>query len=255
MLSTLGRALAQAGRLEEAATRLGELLLAYPDFEDTRAAQELLADIHLRLGEPRQAVELLSSLAAMDPGGDVDGSLRHRLARAHDLAGDLQAALALYERLLGEGAGAADSLQLARGRLLSRLGRGDEAIAAFSRVRGALDADAGLAAADLHFGAQRYGRAWALYEPRIDGEEAGAVRVGRAVVCLFELGRTKEAKDRAKGHRKRFGRRRRVAPPVPLVRGPRPVEGRRVGQGAQALRRGRREGRRRFRPGPVGTGP
>ena len=205
LLSSLGKALAQAGRLEEAATRLGELLLSYPDHGDRREAQELLADIHLRLGEPRQAVGLLSSLAAADPGGDVDGSLRHRLARAHDQAGNLPAALALYEGLLADGAGAADSLQLARGRLLARLGRDDDAIAAFSRVRGALDAAAGLAAADLHFGAQRYGRAWALYEPRIDSEDAGEVAVGRAVVSLFELGRTKEAKDRAKGHRKRFG--------------------------------------------------
>ena len=205
VLSTLGEALAQAGRLEEAATRLGELLLAYPDFEELRAAQELLADIHLQLGKPRQAVELLSALAAMDPGGDVDGSLRYRLARAHDLAGSLPTALALYERLLAEGAGAADSLQLARGRLLARLGRDDDAIAAYSRVRGPLAAAAGLGAADLHFKAQSYHRAWALYEPRIDSEEAGAVRVGRAVICLFELGRTKEAKDWAKGHRKRFG--------------------------------------------------
>ena len=205
VLSALGNALAQAGRLEEAATRLGELLLAYPDFEASREAQELLAEIHFRLGEPRQAVELLASLASMDPGGDVDGSLRYRLARAHDLAGNLPTALALYERLLAEGAGSADSLQLARGRLLARLGRDDEAIAAFSRVGGPLNAAAGLGAADLHFAAQRYNRAWALYGPRIDSEDAGEVRVGRAVVCLFELGRTKEAKDRAKQHRKRFG--------------------------------------------------
>ena len=205
VLSALGNALARAGRLEEAAARLGELLLAFPNFEDNRKARELLADIHFRLGQPRRAVELLSSLAAMDPRGDVDGSLRYRLARAHDLGGNLPAALDLYERLLAEGAGAADSLQLARGRLLARLDRSDEAIAAFSKVRGPLAAAAGLGSADLHFGAQRYGRAWALYEPRIDGEDAGAVSVGRAVICLFELGRTKEAKGRAKGHRERFG--------------------------------------------------
>ena len=205
VLSALGNALAQAGRLEEAATRLGELLLAYPDFEDNPEAQELLADIHFRLGQPRRAVELLASLAAMDPGGDVDGSLRYRLARAHDLAGNLPAALTLYERLLAEAAGSADSLQLARGRLLARLGRADEAIAALSRVRGPLAAAADLGAADLHFEARRYGRAWALYEPRIDTEDAGAFSVGRAVICLFELGRTKEAKSWAKGHRKRFG--------------------------------------------------
>ena len=205
VLATLGGALAQAGTLEEAATTLGELVLAYPDFEGRREAQELLADIHFRLGKPRRAGELLSSLAATDPAGDVDGSLRYRLARAHDLAGDLPSALALYDRLLAEGAGSADSLLLARGRLLARLGRADEALAAYSRVRGPLAAAAGLGGADLHFEAQRYGKAWALYGPWLNSDEATAASVGRAVVCLFELGRVKEAKGWAKQHGKRYG--------------------------------------------------
>ena len=204
VLANLGSALARGGRFEDAAMTLSELQ-AYPDFEGRRESQELLADIHFRLGEPRRAGELLSSLASTDPDGDVDGSLRYRLARAHDLAGDLPTALTLYERLLTEGAGSADTLQLARGRLLARLGRADEALAAYSRVRGPARASADLGAGELHFEAGRYGRAWTLYAPRLGSDEATAGDVGRAVVSLFELGRTKEAKSRAKEHRKRFG--------------------------------------------------
>ena len=204
VLATLGSALARAGRFEEAAMTLGELQ-AYPDFEGRREAQELQADIHFRLGEPRRAGELLSSLASTDPDGDVDGSLRYRLARAHDLAGDLPTALALYERLLAEGAGSTDSLQLARGRLLARLGRADVALAAYSRVRGPLRGAADLGAGELHFEAERYDRAWTLYAPRLEDDQATAGHVGHAVVSLFELGRTKEARSWAKQHRKRFG--------------------------------------------------
>ena len=125
------------------------------------------------------------------------GSLRYRLARAHDLAGNLPTALALYERLLAEGAGSADSLQLARGRLLARLGRDRRSDRRVSRGLGGPRSmpPPVSAPADLHFAAQRYNRAWSLYwTPDRQRRGRGWSDIGRAVVCLFELGRTKEAK-------------------------------------------------------------
>jgi tetratricopeptide (TPR) repeat protein len=205
VLATLGVALARAGRHGEAATRLGELLLAFPDFDGRRQAQELLADTYLQLRQSQRAGELFARLAASDPNGDVSGSLRTRQARSLHLAGDYLAALGVYDRLLAEGAGALDSVQLARGRLLARLGRTDDAVAAYGRVRGALAPAAALGAADLHFHAGHYEAAWQAYQPRLDDDDARADVVGRAVVCLYELGRGEEADRWSQKHRKRFG--------------------------------------------------
>ncbi len=205
-LATLGVALARAGRHGEAATRLGELLLAFPDYEGRRIAQELLGDTYLALGDATRAAELFATLAESDPQGDVDGSLRRRLARAQQLRGNPGAALIIYDRLLSKGAGAADSLQVARGRVLAGLGREEEAVAAFGQVqRGALLPEAQLGAADLHFAAGRFEPAAAAYAPLLNGDiDAGVM--GRAVACLYELGRVDEAEEMADRHRKLFGK-------------------------------------------------
>ena len=206
VLGALGGALARAGRHGEAVTRLGELLLAFPDFEGRRNAQELLGDTYLALGDAARATELFATLAESDPAGDLNGSLRRRLARAHRGLGDPGAALIIYDRLLSEGAGAADSLQLARGRVLAGLGRVEEAVAAFGQVRrGALLPVARLGAADLHFAAGRFGPAAAAYAPLLDDDVDAGV-MGRAVACLYELGRRDDAHKMAGRHRKLFGK-------------------------------------------------
>ena len=206
VLAVLGRALAQAGRHGEAATRLGELLLAFPDYDGRRDAQELLGDTYLALGDADRAAELFGRLAESDSRGDVGGSLRRRLARAQRLQGDLAAALRTYDRLLAEGADATDSLQLSRGRVLAGLGRTEQAVAAFRQVRsGPLEPAARLGAADLLFAAGQFEPAASAYAPLlIDGVEAEVM--GRAILCLGELGRRDEAEKLSDQHRKRFGK-------------------------------------------------
>ena len=205
-LALLAQALARADRHLEAATRLSELLLAFPDHDGRRNAQELLGDTYLALGDADRAVELLSSLAGADPQGDVDGSLRLRLAQAHRLRGDAATALNIYDRLLAQNTGPIDTLRLARGRMLARLGRIDEAVDAFGLVRsGPLLSAARIGAADLHFASGQFEQASAAYTPLLADTEDTTI-VGRAVVSLYELGRRQEADELADRHRKEFGK-------------------------------------------------
>mgnify|MGYP002640693860 CR=1 FL=1 len=205
-LAILGRALVQANRHAEASTRLSELLLAFPDYAGRREAQELLGDTYLALGDPGRAAELFSVLSASDPTSDVSGSLRRRLAESQQQQGDAGAALAIFDGLLAEGAGDADSLQLARGRLLAGLGRVPEAIAAFGQVRSdALLPAARLGAADLHFAAGQFEQAASAYAPLLAGE-IDAATMGHAVVSLYELGRREAADKMASQQLKRFGK-------------------------------------------------
>lgn len=207
VLAALGQALADAGRYAEAATRLGELLLAFPDTAHRRQAQEELADAYIALGDADRAAELYESLAASDPDGDADGSLRLRLGRAWQQQGRAQEALALYERLLDIGAGPTDSLQLTRGRLLAGLGRRNEAVAALNQIRsGPLLPAARLSAADLHFAAGDFSAATAAYAPLLKDDSIDADALGRAAAALYELGRRDEANKLASRHRKRFGK-------------------------------------------------
>jgi TolA-binding protein len=207
VLAALGEALADAGRHAEAATRLGELLLAFPDYEGRRRAQERLADTYLAIGDAARAAELFEALAAGDAGGDVDGSLRRRLARARLGEGDAGAALAIYDRLLAEKVGATDSLHVARGRVLARLNRVDEAIEAFAQIRrGPLLPAAQRGAADLQFARSDFAAAAAAYAPLTEGEVLDAAGLGRAVAALYETGKAKEAERLADRHRKRFGK-------------------------------------------------
>ena len=205
-LAVLGRALARADRHVEAATRLSELLLAFPDYAGRREAQELLGDTYLALGDAARAAELFAVLSDSDPQNDVSGSLRRRLAAARQQQGDAGTALAIYDRLLAEGGGSTDSLQLARGHLLAGLGRVPEAIAAFDQIHsGALVPAARLGSANLHFGAAQFEPATAAYAPLLAGAvDAGTM--GRAVVSLYELGRREEADKMAGRQLKRFGK-------------------------------------------------
>lgn len=205
-LAVLGRALVRAGRHAEAATRLGELLLAFPDYAERRTSQELLGDTYLATGDAARAAELFGALAESSADGDLNGSLRRRLAAARHQLGDAAGALSLYDRLLGEGAGDTDSLQLARGQVLADLGRVEAAVSAFGLIRrGPLLTEARLRAADLHFGAGQYKAAAAAYGPLVaDADNAGTV--GRAVISLYEVGQRDDARKLAGTHGKRFGK-------------------------------------------------
>lgn len=205
-LAVLGRALAQAGRHPEAATRLSELLLAFPDYAQRRAAQELLGDTYLAVGDAARAAELFGALAESSADSDINGGLRRRLATAKHQLGDAAGALNLYNRLLEESTGNTDSLQLARGQVLADLGRVEAAVSAFGLVRrGPLVPEARRRAADLHFGAGQFKAAADAYAPLLaDAEDAGAM--GRAVVSLYELGQRQAADKLAATHRKRFGK-------------------------------------------------
>jgi tetratricopeptide (TPR) repeat protein len=206
VLAMLGGALVQDGRHAEAATHLSELLLAFPDYPGRREAQELLGDTYLALGDATRAAELFAVLSTSDPDNDVTGSLRRRLATARQQQGNAAAALAIYDRLLVEGSGEADALQLARGRLLATLGRVQDAIDAFDQVRGSsLLPAARLGSANLHFASGRFERASAAYAPLLAGEISIEI-MGRAVVSLYELGRRDEADKMAKQQLKRFGK-------------------------------------------------
>ena len=206
ILAVLSDALHKAGRAPEAASRLGELLLAFPAFEGQRRAQEQLADIYLELGEHQRAIESFARLSESDPSGDADGSLRRRLARAHDLAGHFELSLPVYDRLLDEGITGSDSVYIARGAALSRLGRTDEAIDAYRQVNsvGTLHSAASLLVADLLFATGDYGAAAQAYSPLV--EDAEASLVGRWVLSVYEQGRAAEAKRARDRFRKRFGK-------------------------------------------------
>jgi TolA-binding protein len=205
-LAVLGRALARAGRNAEAATRLGELLLAFPDYRERRNSEELLGDTYLALGDAARAAELFKNLAESDRLGDLDGSLRRRLAQALQEQAKSSEALLIYDRLLAEGAGAEDSLQLARGRVLAGLGRNGEAIAAFEEIRGTtLLPAARRGSADLHFAASQFKEAAATYG-KLSADETDGEGMGHHVISLYESRQVKSAEKLAGQHQKRFGK-------------------------------------------------
>ncbi len=208
ILAVLGDALRRAGRARDAASRLGELLLAFPGFEGQRLAQEQLADIFLELGEYHRAIESYQRLSESDPAGDAEGSLRRRLAQAYHLADQFEQSLAVHDRLLDEGITGADSVYIARGNALSRLGRNAEAIEAYRQVRrdGALHSAATLLIADLLFATGDYGAAALSYGPLAAAEQAKAPLVGRWVLTLYEKGQAEQAKKARDQFRKRFGK-------------------------------------------------
>ncbi|HJN26768.1 MAG TPA: tetratricopeptide repeat protein [Candidatus Latescibacteria bacterium] len=208
ILAVLADALRRAGRVREGASRLSELLLAFPTYEGQRLAQEQLADTYLELGDHQRAAELYTQLGDSDPSGDTDGSLRQRLARAHDRAGQFELSLSVYDRLLVEGITAGDSVHVARGTALSRLGRTEEAIEAYRRVRstGPLTSSAALLAADLLFATGDYAAAARAYGPLAEETSAPPALVGRWVLSLFEQGQAEQTKKARDRFRKRFGK-------------------------------------------------
>ena len=208
ILAVLGEALRQAGRSRDAASRFGELLLAFPTFEGRRQAEEQLADTYLEIGEYVRATELFERLGASDPASDIDGSLRRRLARAHFQAGQFEQSLSIYDALLAEGITADDSVHVARGDALSRLDRTQQAIDAYSQVRrtAAVGPRAARLAADLRFATGDYAAAATAFGKLIDSDEADAALLGRWVLALYEQADDAAAKKARNTFGKRFGK-------------------------------------------------
>ena len=209
VLFELGQVLQAQALLPAAAARLEELLLAYPAFAKRREVQMLLASVHLDLENFSRAIVLLRQLVAAAPGGDLEGPVQRQLVLAYRRNGDHKAALALLELLLREHpeAAFADSLQLARGQLLMRLGRTDEAIHQFGQLRSNADREvaetASRAAGDLHFAAGRYQQAYESYRSLAPSSNHAAA--GLAAICLFRTGEFEQARKLTKTVRKEAG--------------------------------------------------
>lgn len=213
VLHVLGRALLERGDAREAVVRFQELLLAFPSYPQRRGAQEQLAETHFDLGEYALAAELYRQLHESDPLADPNGALRRRLAESRHRQGQHAAALELYTDLLDElpNAVAADSMRLARGQLLVALERPDEALEAFATIARRAPGS-GMAAvarrhrADLLFGLGRFDEAYGDYEPLLMGDTVEPGAYGRAIVCLYQLKRPKNAATAIKEFRKRYGK-------------------------------------------------
>lgn len=208
ILAVLSDALRQAGRARDAAARLGELLLAFPTFDGRRQAEEKLADTYLEIGEHTRATELFTRLSSSDPAGDADGSLRRRLAFAHFQAGQFEQSLRVVDDLLTAGLTGNDSVHVARGDALSRLGQTQEAIAAYRQVRATSPAAprAARLAADLLFATGEFSAAATAYSKLIDRPDADVALVGRWVLSLYEQANAAAAKKGRDRFRKTYGK-------------------------------------------------
>ena len=195
VLFELGQALMAESRIVEGAARFEELLLAYPGFPERREVQIALASAYLELGSYPAAISALQQLEESEPRGELGAVIRRQLARAYERNGDYQASLGLYERLLSTHASAsyADSMRLAKARLLRQLNRMEEAVALFEKLRrssiAGVASAASRAAGDHHFAAGRFDRAFAAYQA---GQ--GITVDGLRAVCLYKLGRVDAAK-------------------------------------------------------------
>ena len=210
VLYELGLLLFQQGELLDAMARFQELLLAYPAFPERSAAQRHLAETHHRLGQYDRAIALYRRLLEDWKAEDRDGRIRRRLAEAYQQRGDLETALDAYRRIPDERPGAAglDSILVSQADLLVQLGRKQEAVDLFLRVRDGFGSSplataaarrAGHLLADL----EQYKRAYAVYQPLLATTE-DAETFGRAVVALFRLRRLEEGRKAASAFSKRF---------------------------------------------------
>ncbi len=118
-LAALGRALAQAGRVDEARAALEDAVREHPDSAPLRLD---LGRLYLSQGEGEPARRELDRAAALAP---QDASIRFDLGRAEEAAGRLDEAEAAYRRALELSPNLA-SPRYALGRLLVRRGRREE---------------------------------------------------------------------------------------------------------------------------------
>ena len=213
VLFELGRLLLAEGRSHDAISRYQELRWAYPTFAQRRAAQLQLADIYYRLEAFDEAIVLYKQLLEGEEEREASGHLRRRLGQAYHRRGAFAAALETYRQLLvhsppSEGL---DSVYFSQAILLVQLGRQEEAIAQFQRLRddfasSPLAPEATVRAGHLLFALERYGQAYALYQPLLSATPDPET-YGRAVLSLFRLQRLEEARRSAREFAKQFGER------------------------------------------------
>ena len=125
-----GFALAALGRADEAARAFGQVVQRFPQSEFARECQ-LQAGVQLvAAGEHAGAIQALSPLAA-----EREPEACLWLGRAHEAAGDADAALRAFETGLAANPDEtlAERLHVARGDALNALGRTDEARQAYGR--------------------------------------------------------------------------------------------------------------------------
>jgi tetratricopeptide (TPR) repeat protein len=211
VLFELGQILLVEGRLHDAVTRYQELRWAYPTFERRRPAQLQLADIYFQLGEYGEAIELYHQLSEGEAGSEETDHIRRRLAQAYHRSGAFTAALETYRQLLEQSPPSTglDSVYFSQAILLAQLGREEEAISLFLRVRdefasSVLASQAAVRAGHLFFALERYDRAYRAYQPLL-ATMRDTLAYGQAVLSLYRLQRLEEARNTAKNFAKRFG--------------------------------------------------
>ncbi|GEM_PF-356539 len=127
----LGRQLADEGRWEELFHAYERSIQAFPDFESSIAALEIMGDIaRTRLEQPEKAKELYGRalLAMPDSVRSLDGMIA-----LHEAAGETEAlALALERRARAEHGSEAPRLFAQAARIFSRTGRKDRAVIALT---------------------------------------------------------------------------------------------------------------------------
>ena len=211
VLFELGRLLLADGRFNDAIPRYQELRWAYPTFAQRRAAQLQLADIYYQLEDYDEAIVLFKQLLEGEEEREASGRLRRRLGQAYHRRGAFVAALETYRQLLAHSppADGLDSVYFSQAILLVQLGRQEEAIAQFRRLRddftsSPLAAEAAVRAAHLLFALERYGQAYELYQPLLSKTQDSET-YGRAVLALFRLQRLETARRSANEFAKQFG--------------------------------------------------
>lgn len=99
---TLGRALAQAGRLEPAKEQLSLFVEAHPEHADADEARVLHATVLLDLGRPSESARALQELIATRPKSRKVPVARYYLALARRDLGEVEAALQLLRQGFSE---------------------------------------------------------------------------------------------------------------------------------------------------------
>ena len=202
----LGRILLERGFPRSAADDLAELLAGPASPGLARSARNLLAESYFRADNYRRAIEIDVELLSIGP----DGPALRRLAQSYEANGQAAEAIETCQALLSAypNAADADSFAYARARLLARLNRESEAVAAFKAFpkqypESPLRATAGRALATLLFDAGEYRNALAAIA-HVPVHARDAQVAGSEVLSLFRLKRAQEAKKAAGRFKKTY---------------------------------------------------
>ena len=123
----LAEVAARIGRLDDAETLLAQCLELAPGFDEARANY---ATVLHRQNKPSEAIVQLDRLLAKDPRRPGWLNLK---AAALGRIGEYEAAIAIYERLLGAHAGQ-PKIWMSYGHALKTVGRSDDSVAAYRKA-------------------------------------------------------------------------------------------------------------------------